>query len=66
MILIFFLLRVYFVLSEFNLRVRKAPSALASDRAQRMVSRARAASRSVKRNAPNRGGVTSDGGIIGL
>lgn len=44
MILIFFLLRVYFVLSEFNLRVRKAPSA----------------------KPPNRGGVTSDGGIIGL
>ena len=47
--------------------MRKAPSAGATAIAiaQRIVSNARAASISVFRIAPNHGGITTDGGMIG-
>ena len=45
--------------------MRKAPSVAAIAKAQRKVSTAGAASSSVIRSAPNQGGVTTDGGMIG-
>ena len=45
--------------------MRKAPSVEVKAIAQRIVSTARAASNSVNRMAPNQGGVTTDGGMIG-
>ena len=45
--------------------MRKAPSVVAIAKAQRIDSSARAASNSDIRMAPNQGGVTTDGGMIG-
>ena len=45
--------------------MRKAPSVVARAIEQRIASTARAASISVTRKAPNQGGVTTDGGMIG-